>query len=109
MTRRLIALAAACVLGWWAVAVALGWATLRDALAVAAVAAWTGGAAYAGWWVARRGEADRFNGKLDAALLLRRIAERQRLYDALRAQRAEIEAKYAADTEAVNDAIKEGR
>lgn len=84
MTRRLFALAAACVVILWGVAVALGWATLLDVLAVASVVAWTGGTGYVGWWIARRGEADRLDEAIDIVLDLRERAHEVDI-DALRA------------------------
>lgn len=87
--------------------------SIPDVLVVAVAAlvliVWTAAAVYAGLLLAAHRENERVNEALDVALQLREEGERIRLAEALAAQRARIEAKYTADTEALHDAVREDR
>lgn len=101
------AVAAAGLATGWVVPPAVGWVTWGDALTVAAglaaLVAWTAAAMSVGVGMARRGE----NRRLDVALALRAVGERDRIATAVARARAEQLARFRADTDVALDIIRE--
>lgn len=88
-----------------------GWSpdVVVAAIAGLVLVVWTAGALYAGWRVAMHNIANRLDQLVQTAVQLEREGEQIRLAEALAAQRAQLKAEMASDTDALIEATKEDR